>query len=235
MTGIFKREFKSYFYSPLGYIFIAVMWCFSAMFFVEVLSYRSTQIEYVFGNMFTIIIFVVPLLTMRLMSEDKKLKTDQLLLTAPLNISGVVIGKYLAACLMFLIGILPTVLYEIIMATFTTPDWNVFLGNFLAIFLLGAALAAIGLFISTLTETQMVAAIITFAIMMVIWSFDTLATQLPAMLSFLAPVLTQLSFYSRYNDFISGILNISHVLFFFSVIVIFNFLSIRILEKKRWS
>lgn len=235
MGAIFKREFRTYFYSPLGYIFIAIMWLFSAYFFNVVLGNSSTYLQYMFSNMFTILSLLVPVLTMRLMSEDKKLKTDQLLLTAPVNITGVVVGKYLAACLVYVISISSTILFGIVMATFTTPDWNVFLGNFLALFLLGAALIAIGLFVSSLTENQMVAAIVTYAIFLFITLLDTIADSLPSGLSFLGTALTQLSFMNRYNDFVSGILNVSHIIFFISIIVAFNFLTIRILEKKRWS
>jgi ABC-2 type transport system permease protein len=235
MGAVFKREFKAYFSSPLAYIFLGVMWFFAAYFFIEVLKASSTYIEYVFGSLFSISAMIIPLLTMRLLSEDKKLKTDQLLMTAPVSISGVVFGKYFAACLMFLIGISSTVLFIIIMATFTTPNWNIFLGNFLSLFLVGAAFLSIGLFISSMTENQMVSAILTFAILLAISLFDTLADALPTGLAWLGTILTSISFMDRYSDFINGILNVSHILFFVSIIVVFNFLTIRVLEKKRWS
>lgn len=249
MIAVFKREFKAYFSSPLGYIFLAVMYLFSGQFFSYVLSQASSQIEYVFGQMFTIVMIVIPILTMRLMSEDKKIKTDQLLLTAPVNVSGVVLGKYLAAFAMYLIGIASTLVYVVVLATFTTPDWNIFLGNFLAIALLGGALIAIGILVSSLTESQMVAALITFGIMLAIMSFDMFAEAIPTTinsaafyvpaLEFLAKllkaVLTGLSFTSRYNDFVSGVMDISHIIFFLSLIAGFLFMTVRVLERKRWS
>lgn len=249
MGAIFKREFKAYFSSPLGYIFLAVMYLFSGSFFSYLLSQASSQIEYVFGQMFTIVMIVIPILTMRLMSEDKKIKTDQLLLTSPVNVSGIVMGKYLAAFTMYLIGIASTLVYVVVLATFTTPDWNIFLGNFLSIALLGAALIAIGLLISSLTESQMVAALVTFGIMLAIMSFDVFAQAIPTtfqstafyipVLEFLAKclksILTGLSFISRYNDFISGVLDVSHIIFFLSLTAGFLFLTVRVLERKRWS
>ena len=99
---------------------------------------------------------------------------------------------------------------------------------------MGAALLAIGLFISSTTESQMIAAIGTFATMMLIMMFDSIASVMPANLAFLGTVFTSLSFTSRYNDLVGGLLNISHVLFFLSVVVAFNFLTIRILERRRW-
>lgn len=235
MSAIFKRELKAYFTSPLGYIFLGVVYALSGYYFYYILANQANYIQYVFSSMFTVVMMLVPVLTMRLMSEDKKLKTDQLLLTAPVNISGVVIGKYLAAFVVYLIGISCTVLFQIVLATFAAPDWNIFLGNFLALALVGAALIAIGIFISALTENQIVAAIGTFAIALFIWMFDSLAAVLPAGLSFLSKTLQALSFSTRYNDFVSGILNVSHILFFLSFAVAFLFLTIRVLEKKRWS
>lgn len=235
MGAIYKREFKNYFTSPLGYIFLAFMWIYSAYWFTYVLSFASSQIEYVFANMMSIIVILIPVLTMRLLSEEKKQKTDQLLLTAPVGIVGVVTGKYLAALTVYFISLLPTVLYVLILATFTPPNWNIFLGNFLALFLLGAAMIAIGLFISSLTESQIVAAIGSIAALMALTLVDSIAQVLPSGLSFLSKILTSISVMTRYNDFVSGILDVSHILFFLSVAVAFIFLTIRVLEKKRWS
>lgn len=233
MFAIFKRELKSYFYSPIGYIFLAVMYFFGGQFFAQVLAQSSSQIDYVFQGLFSIVITIIPLLTMRLLSEDKKNKTDQLLFTAPVKLSGIIAGKYLAAFSVYFIGICSTLLYVIVMATFTTPNWNTFLGNFLALALLGGALISIGMFVSSLTENQVISAIGGFAAMMFIFLFDTIAQIMPV--EFIANIFKELSFMSRYQDFIEGILNVSHIIFFVSVIVVFNFLTVRILERKRWS
>lgn len=235
MGAIFKREFKAYFASPLGYVFLALMFLFGGYYFWYVLAQSSTMLKYVFSALVNMVITFIPMLTMRLMSEDKKLKTDQLLLTAPVSTTGLIIGKYLAATLMYAISIAPTILYAIIMATFGTVNWQEFVGNFLALFLLGASLLAIGLFISSLTESQMIAAVATFATMMLILMFDSIASSLPAAFSFVSGIFSALSFTSRYGDLVSGLLNLSHVLFFVSIIVAFNFLTVRILERKRWS
>ena len=235
MSAIFKREFKSYFYSPLGYVFLAFMFFFEAMFFVQTLMAQMSYMAYVFGSMTNFVITFIPLLTMRLMSEDKKLKTDQLLMTAPVSISGVVLGKYFAAVVMFVVSIAPMLVFSVIAAGFAQQDWNVILGNFIALALMGAALIAIGLLISSLTESQMVAGIATFAIMMFILLFDTIASAMPLNFSWIAAIFTGLSFMTRYDDFVEGILNVSHILFFVSVAAGFLFLTNRVLEKKRWS
>lgn len=234
MLAILKRELNSYFTSPIGYVYLAVFYFFSGMFFYSVLYSNSTDISYVFSGLFTVLLFIVPLLTMRLLSEEKKQKTDQLLLTSPVSLTGLVVGKFLAALCMYAIGLAITVVYSLILAGFASPQWMVIIGNIFGTLLLGAALISIGLFISSMTENQMIAAVGSFAVMMFILMMDSFAGILPASLSFIGTLLTNLSFMTRYNELVSGVLNIGTVLFFVSVAVIFNFLTIRVLEKRRW-
>lgn len=233
MLAVFKRELKSYFISPIGYVFLAVICFFGAYYFDEVLKNQSTRIDYVFSGLFSIVMMMVPLITMRLMSEDKRQKTDQLLFTAPIKLSGVVLGKYLASLAVYFVGICSTLLYVLVLSAYTNINWNIFLGNFVAIILLGAALISIGLFISALTENQVVAAIGSLAVLMFIFLFDLIAQAVP--IELISNIFKQLSFMSRYSDFTSGILNVSHIIFFVSIAVIFNFLTVRVLERKRWS
>ena len=233
MSAILRREFATYFRAPLGYIYLAIFYFFGGQFFSQILYYQMNSIETIFSNLFSILMFTIPLLTMRLMSEDKKLKTDQALLTAPVSLNGIVWGKFLAAFGLFGIGIAITVVYFLILSSMASPQWNIFLGNLLGLILLGAALISIGLFISSLTESQMVAAIGGFAAMFLVFMIDSIAAIIPV--GWLASVFEQLSFLTRYNDFTSGILDFANVLFFLSVVVIFNFLTVRILERKRWS
>jgi ABC-2 type transport system permease protein len=234
MLAIFKRELGSYFTSPLGYVFLAVFYFFSGMFFTNVLNANSTDVTYVFSGLFTVLLFIIPLLTMRLLSEDKKQKTDQLLLTSPMNLSGLVYGKFFAAYALYVISLSVTVVYAVILSVYAAPQWAVVWGNIFGALLLGAALISIGLFISSLTENQIIAAIGSFAVMMLIMMFDSFISAIPASLSFVGTVLSHLSFMTRYSDFTSGILDVSHVLFFVSVTVVFNFLTVRVLEKRRW-
>lgn len=235
MGAVFKREFKAYFQSPIGYVFLALMFGFSGYAFVNMLGNQVSYVQYIFSFIINLIMIVIPLLTMRLLSEDKKTKTDQLLFTTPVSLSGIVLGKYFAALLMFLIGMAPTVCYIIITAVYAVPDWNVFAGNFLGVALLGAALIAVGLFISSLTESQIVAAIGTFAVIAFILIMDGIPSALPENLGFLGKIVSGLSFMTRVEELSSGLLNAAHILFFVSAAVIFNFLAVRMLEKKRWS
>ncbi len=233
MLAIFKRELRTYFNSSIGYIYLAVMFGLGGYQFYSIFSASSSDLTSVFGFIRNIAMYTIPLLTMRLMSEDKKLKTDQLLLTSPVSIGGIIFGKFFAALALYFIAMLQFIVYIFVMSAFDKPNWNIFLGNFLGLFLLGAALIAIGLFISAMTENQMVAAIGCLAMSIILSLFDSIAAMMPN--DFLAGVFTALSFTSRYNDFVSGLLDVSHLLFFISICAVFIFLSIRVLEKKRWS
>ena len=234
MFAIFKRELKAYFTSPLGYVFLAVFYAFSGLFFyIFSLSVGSTDISSVFLMMFIVLMVFVPLLTMRLLSEDKKQKTDQLILTAPVSLLSIVMGKFLAAYAIFAIGVAVMPVYGFVMSTFATVSWLPIWGNTVGLLLLGGIFVSIGLFISSLTENQMIAAIGGFFINLMILLMNTLKSALPN--GFLQDVLSSISVYSRYSEITSGIFSLSSLIFFVSVIFIFLFLTVRVLEKRRWA
>lgn len=234
MFAIFKRELKAYFTSPLGYVFLAIFYAFSGLFFyIFSLSVGSTDISSVFLMMFIVLMVFVPLLTMRLLSEDKKQKTDQLILTVPVSLLSIVMGKFLAAYAIFAIGVAVMPVYGFVMSTFATVSWLPIWGNTVGLLLLGGIFVSIGLFISSLTENQMIAAIGGFFINLMILLMNTLKSALPN--GFLQDVLSSISVYSRYSEITSGIFSLSSLIFFVSVIFIFLFLTVRVLEKRRWA
>lgn len=234
MFAIFKRELKAYFTSPLGYVFLAIFYAFSGLFFyIFSLSVGSTDISSVFLMMFIVLMVFVPLLTMRLLSEDKKQKTDQLILTAPVSLLSIVMGKFLAAYAIFAIGVAVMPVYSFVMSTFATVSWLPIWGNTVGLLLLGGIFVSIGLFISSLTENQMIAAIGGFFINLMILLMNTLKSALPN--GFLQDVLSSISVYSRYSEITNGIFSLSSLIFFVSVIFIFLFLTVRVLEKRRWA
>lgn len=234
MFAIFKRELKAYFTSPLGYVFLAIFYAFSGLFFyIFSLSVGSTDISSVFLMMFMVLMVFVPLLTMRLLSEDKKQKTDQLTLTAPVSLLSIVMGKFLAAYVIFAIGVAVMPVYGFVMSTFATVSWLPIWGNTVGLLLLGGIFVSIGLFISSLTENQMIAAIGGFFINLMILLMNTLKSALPN--GFLQDVLSSISVYSRYSEITNGIFSLSSLIFFVSVIFIFLFLTVRVLEKRRWA
>ena len=233
MFAILKRELSAYFASPIGYIYLAVFYVFSGYFFFGVLYSNTTSLSNVFNGMFTIIMLLIPILTMQLLSEDRKNKTDQALLTAPINLISLVMGKFLSALIVYALGVAITLVYAIIIATFARPDWMVICGNIVGMLLLGAALIAIGMFISALTENQVIAAVGGFAAGFSLILVDSLSTLVT--IDWLSSFISGLSFMVRYDEFTSGILDISNVLFFVSVCAVFIFFTVRVFEKRRWS
>jgi ABC-2 type transport system permease protein len=187
----------------------------------------------VFSSIFIIILIIIPIITMRLFSEEKKQKTEQGLLTAPVSLTGIVLGKYFAALTLYTFGIVIFLLYALILEYFGGVAWPVVLSNTFALFLLGAAFISVACFISSLTENQVVSAIASFMALMVLYLFDMFAQYINN--EFISDLISSLSFYSKYTEFTSGIFNISSILFFISTAVIFNFLTVRVFEKRRWS
>lgn len=233
MKAVLKRELGSYFHSPIAYIFIAIVCASSGLyFFASCLYGNMSTLTYVFADLFGIMLILCPLLTMKIWSEDRKYKTDQALLTSPVNLFAITMGKYLSALIVYAISVVVLIVYEIIICFYVMPDIGVFLGNMLGILLLGAALIAIGMFISALTESQVIAAIGAFAVNMVLMMMDSIASIFDG--NFLSKVLNAISFNTHYESFTTGILNVVDILFFVSVAVIFVFLTVRVFEKRRW-
>ena len=234
MGAIFKRDLSSYFNSAIGYIVLAVFYFFSGLYFyVFCLRYDSASLTNVFQSMFMILLFLIPLITMRSFSEEKKQKTDQALLTAPVNLFEVVFGKFLAAFALLGICVSIFVVYTLIIAIFATPDIAVIICTIVGIMLLGGALIAIDIFISSLTESQIIAAIVSIGAGLLIYMLDSISSVVSN--DFFTSIVNAISFNQNYTNFTLGILNLKNLIFFISVIAIFIFLTIRVIEKKRWS
>ena len=234
MKAILKRELSAYFNSAIGYIVLAIFYFFSGMyFFLYCLYYGSASLTPVFANMFMIVLFLIPIITMKSFSEEKRQKTDQALLTAPVSLFEVVMGKFLGAFVLYMCCVAIFLLYTLVICFFTTPDWAVILCTILGMLLLGGALIAIDIFVSALTESQVIAAIVSMAAGLFIYMIDSLASITQS--QFLINILSGVSFNAHFNNFTYGILDLSDVVFFVSVIAVFVFLTIRVFEKKRWS
>lgn len=234
MTAIYKREMRSYLTSPVGYVFLAVFYAISGYyFFATSLVGNTTDMSYVFSNLFSIAIFLVPMLTMRLFSEERRQKTEQALFTAPVRFTGIVMGKFLACLTMYLMGMGITLVYFLVLCAFRIPDAAVFFGNFLGLGLLGAALCAIGIFISSLTESQVIAAVGSLAIGLLLLFSNSFTPVVSNQL--VSKLILNLSFYEHYLDFTRGLLNLADLTFFVSMTGLFLFLTVRHLERRRIS
>lgn len=233
MGAIYRREMGAFFTSGLAYVFLAVFYLLSGVFFYnDVIAAGSTNTAPVFGSMFIIVLFLIPILTMRLLSEEKKNRTDQGLLTAPIGLWEIVLGKYLAAMTLFVIAESIIFVYAVILNYLGNVVWVTLLGNYFAMLFLGAAFIAVGLFISSLTENQMTAAVVSMVALFFLYLFDSFITRVTN--ETLYKILTELSFYSRYMEFTQGIFSVPSMLFFLSTAFLFNFFTVRVLEKKRW-
>ncbi|MBQ5339080.1 MAG: ABC transporter permease subunit [Oscillospiraceae bacterium] len=234
MGAIFRREFGAYFTSSIAYIFLAVFWIFSGyFFFAGCLVSATTDMSRMFQSMFLIIIFLIPILTMRLFSEEKKQKTEQGLLTAPVSLGEIVFGKYFAALALYTIALLMPFVYALILSGFGVVEWGMIFANFLALFLLGAAFIAVGELVSALTENQIAAAVLSFIALMTLYMIDVINNYISV--KPINTVLEKLSFYRKYYAITCGLFNVSTIVFYISVAVIFNYLTIRVFERRRWS
>ena len=234
MSAIFRRELGAFFTSGIAYVFLAVFYLLAGLFFyMYTLSSSTTDMSGMFSMLFAVIIFLIPILTMKSFSEEKKQKTEQGLLTAPVGLGGIVLGKYFATILMYIFGVSIVLIYALIISYFGSVDWGILFSNYLALILLGAAFIAIAIFISSLTENQVVAAVGGICSLLFLCLVDILTNYIS--IDFITDFLNSISFYNKYYEFTCGIFNLSSVLFYISTAVIFNFLTVRVFEKRRWS
>lgn len=235
MGAIFKRELSSYFNSAIAYIVMAVFFGFSGFFFlVTCFLSNSSSLSYVFSNMFFIIVFLTPIIAMKSFSEEKRQKTDQALFTSPASLIEIVLGKFLGAFTMYAICCVIFFVYGAVIQMFTPANWAVIICTTIGILLLGGAFLAIDIFISALTESQVIAAILGIAAGLLI-NMMTNIVSLVSSYEWLANILNTISFTNYYQNFTYGILDLKDVVFFLSVIALFLFFTIRVFERKRWS
>ena len=235
MTAIFKREIRSYFNSPIGYVCVAILMALYGLFYFMVMARGSSAYisNYVYGSMFNFSMLVIPVITMKSMTDDQKNKTDQILLTAPVGVTSIVMGKFLACFFVFFIASTLGLLPAVAMNFFAAPSWGEIIGNYLGTLLYGGAMISIGVFISSLTISQIIAAIGTFAVSVFLMYVDSLAASVNN--AAVATLVSWISFSNRYQTFTQGLFSTASTLFFLSVMAIFVFLTARRLESRRWS
>ncbi len=248
MFAIYKKELRSFFINPIGYVFVGAFLGLAALLccYTTIMSSSYNTSTYFMLMMFAIGI-LIPLLTMRLFSEERKLRTEQLLLTAPVTITGMVMGKFLAALTTFAASLLVSCVNFIpIYITAATergnqdydfyhvgPVTGELVGNLVGLLLLGAAFIALGTFISALTENQLAAAVITISVILLMLGIGLLNSFID--LYWLRTVLSWISVYSRFGNFQNGLFDFASILYYASISFVFVFLTIRVYEKRRWN
>ncbi len=234
MFAIYKRELRAYFTTPVGYIFMAIFLAASGFLFgfTTLLSSTTDTTLYYQLLMFAYVV-IIPLLTMKTFSEERRTRTEQLLLTAPVSLSGMVLAKFLAALTVFASTLVISLSYFIPLTEYGTVNWPRAFGSMFAMFLVGMTFVAIGVFVSTLTENQFAASLGTIGILLALMVVGSLNSIIDSY--FLRAVLSWISIFNRYAYFTYGIFDFAAMVYYLSVTVVFLFLSVRVFEKRRWS
>ncbi len=236
MLAIYKRELRSYFTSPIGYIFAAIFLAVNGLLFsyMTLRQGENSSTSQYFSMLMFVMVVVLPLLTMKSFSEERKMKTEQLLLTAPISLGAMVCAKFFAAYTMFTATFLVGSLNLLILPLYTDSlSGAVMLGSILALLLLGGAFLAIGIFVSSLTENQLVSAILTMAILILLLVISMGNASIGTY--WLRVVLSWISVFNRFTNFSNGIFDFSALLYYASYIFVFLFLTVRVFEKRRWA
>lgn len=290
MAAIYKRELKSYFTSLTGFVFVAMLFCLTGIYTMSVcLDGGYAQFEYVVYQMTFFYLLTIPILTMRSVSEEKKQRTDQLLYALPLSMRQIVAGKFLAMCTVLLIPVLELCLIPLFLLRYDTAGsmhLPTIYATILGYYLLGCALISIGMFLSSLTENQIVAAVLSFFAVLLCYLMNSLSNYISAA-SFasyvsyaviillvcaillaltknvyisgivlltgelvlymgyradaelfegsIQKVLSQVSVFARLDNFVYDLFDLTSIVYYVSIMCLFQFFAVQALEKKRWS
>ena len=227
------KEIQIYFSSPVAYIVALIFMALSGFFFVRDLGnpFPEASLSNFFQGATFLLIPLAPALTMRLLAEEQKLGTIELLLTSPVRDWEVILGKYLASFVFLLFLLSLTSYYVVLLLVFATPDPGPIYSGYLGLVLYGAAALAVGILTSTLTSNQIIAAVVGTGILVVLYATSFIGDVVTGVW---ATIFNQLGFTSHFNDFDRGIIDSTHNVYFVTVIALFLFLSIRALESRRW-
>ena len=235
MRAIYKRELRSYFTTPIGYVFLAVFLAVNGLLFSisTILAGASSYVQNYFSYLLLSFVLIIPILTMKVFAEERKTKTEQLLLTAPVSLTSIVVGKFLAAFTVFATGIVVSCFNFIILFEYGSAPVAILIGSVIVVLLIGAACISVGVFVSSLTENQFVSCIVTMAILLALVGTSIIESSVSS--TVLKAILSWISILSRFTNFTYGIFDIPAVIYYISLCFIFNFVTVRILEKRRWN
>lgn len=249
--AITKKEIKTYFTSPIAYVAIAVFLVLTGFFFTSLINWfhmQSMQLarypQYLeqlninqmvyaplFNNVSIILLLMIPLITMRLFAEEMKIKTDELLYTSPISVHQIILGKYFASLFVLVIMLLLTGVLSIFTFAYGNPEPAPLLNGYLGLFLLGAAFMAVGIFFSSLTENQIVAAMLTFGALLLFWVLNWAANSAGGIWR---SVLNYISFFQHFGGMTEGILDTTDLVYYLSFIFLGLFLTHSVIQSRRW-
>lgn len=235
MLAIFKREMRSYFTGIIGYAFLVIyLVAAGVLFSYTTLFAMSANVTTYFTLMLIFAAVILPILTMKSFSEERKTKTEQLILTAPVSIPGMVVGKFLASYAMFAGATLFTSLYFLLLTPYAPLKVWTLVGNIVALLLVGMVFIAIGLFVSSLTENQLSAAVGTIAIILGLLGVGLIGSLLPSSY-WLRYILDALSIFTRFQTFTNGYFDLASTVYYLSVAAIFLYLTVRVYDRRRYN
>jgi len=234
MSAIYRREMQSYFYTPAAYVFVGVFLVLSSIFFgVTNLASRSGNLLELMAQMSYLWMLLSPILTMRLIAGERRQHTDQMLFASPCSLSGLVLGKFFAACTVLLIAVGATVMYALIVAVYGKLYVGETAVGYLGLILQGCAFIALDLFVSCFAKSQMTAVVAGIGANLLVWLADVVASAVAV--QWISDFLNFISLYRRFAPFVRGQLSLSNVLYDLLFIGIMLFLSVRVLDARRWS
>jgi len=229
---IIKKELRSYFTSAIAYVVFAMFLILAGYFFTVILLIsKQASLLGVAYNIVVTLIFLIPLITMRLFAEERKLGTLEILMTKPVRDFEVVLGKFLASFILFLLMIAATLVYVFILFKYGNPDIGPIISTYLGLILIGAAFLSLGIFASTLTENQIVAAVISFALILVLWILNWISGHLGTSTEGLT---SYLSLAYHFDDFLKGVIDLKAVVYYLSFVVFWLFVTTRSIEIRKW-
>jgi ABC-2 type transport system permease protein len=237
IAAILTKELYTYFVSPIAYfvifIFIAVTgFLFSTMFFYASGAEQSSNfvMEILFGNMSVILLFFAPAMTMKLFAEERKSGTIELLLTSPITDVEAVLGKFFASWALLIIMLLLTLLFPLLMTSFGEPDIGPIVSGYLGLLLIGSSFLSLGVLISSMSKNQIVAALTSFGILLLLWVIGSLSNRGGQF----GKVFGYLSLIEHFEDFARGVVSLKHLVYYLSFTVVCLFATVKSVESSKW-
>jgi ABC-2 type transport system permease protein len=243
---IFRKELNSYFYSPIAYVVLFVFFVLSGIFFFlylqsfaqaqtdprltfveEGINLNEVVIRPFFGTISVLFLLLIPLMTMRLIADERKCFTAELLFTSPVKITSIIIGKYLSSLLLLGIMIILSAVYILVLIKFGNPDLGPVLSGYLGLFLMGGSFLAVGIFASSLTDNQMVAAVISFGILLVFWIMGATSSAGDSVFGYLSII-------NHFENFEKGVIDLKDVVYYLSFTFLGLYLAYIMLDSERW-
>ncbi len=233
---IFVREIKAYFTSPIAYVVLIVFSLLTGFFFAAYFNWATryggeASMRGIFHNMSITLLFVAPLITMRLFAEEKRSGTIELLMTSPVTDTEVVIGKYIASLVLFILMLASTILCPLFLMTFAKPDIMPMVVGYLGLFLLGSAFLSLGMVTSSITKNQIISALISFVVLLGLWIIGWMST---AVGSQVGKVLSFISLVEHFEDFSKGVIDTKHMVYYVSFAVFCLFFAVQMLRSSKW-